>query len=145
MPNGRPRLVNQKLLNQMVALRRQGFSHREIADRIGRSERTARRYTKGVTPQLKISTQPDPVNVLSACAGSIIRSRKQLGLDTRETDLVIKTLRRKLARLDPLIIDWLAKDPEGRREFLREFLRDVKPHISDMREFRRIEAEIGPA
>ncbi len=145
MPNGRPRLVNQKLVNQMVALRRQGFSHGEIAEKVQRSERTVRRYTHGVSPQLKRPTQREPVDVLAVLVRSIIHYRAQLGLDTRETDHVIKALRRTLGLLDPMTREWLATDPQGRRDFLHEFLRDVRSQIGVMREIRRIEAEIGPA
>ena len=145
MPSGRPRLVNQKLINQMVALRRQGFSHREIADKVERSERTVRRYTRGVSPQLELPPQREPVDVLAVGVQSIIRCRAQLGFDTREADQVIKALRRALGPLDPVTSEWLATDPQARRDFLLEFLRDVRPRISDMRAIRRIEAEIGPA
>ena len=143
MPGGRPRLMNQKLVNQMVALRRQGFSHREIADKVERSERTVRRYTRGVTPRLELPRQHEPVDVLSDCVQSILRGRTRLGLDTRETDEMIKALRRTLEPMDPLTIDWLASDRQARRDFLLEFLRNVLPHINDLHHVRRIQAEIG--
>src|SRR5258708_15500182 len=55
---GRPRLGNQVLLDRMVELREQGFSHQEIAEKVDRSPRTVRRYTKGVSPRLELPTQP---------------------------------------------------------------------------------------
>ena len=65
MPNkgstavGRPRMVNQTLLDKMVALRRSGYSLREIAEKVGRSERTVRRYVKDVEPQVEIRMDID--------------------------------------------------------------------------------------
>lgn len=135
--------MNQGLVNRMVTLRRQGFPHREIAEKVGCSERTVRRYTRGVTPQLELPRQHEPVDVLAVCVQSLLRQRTQLGLDTRETDQMIKALRRKLQPMDPLAIDWLATDPQARRDFLHEFLRDVMPHINDLHHIRRINAEIG--
>ena len=135
--------MNQALINRMVTLRRQGFPHREIAEKVGCSERTARRYTHGVTPQLELPRQHEPVDVLSVCVQSILRGRTRLGLDTRETDEMIKALRRTLEPMDPLTIDWLASDPRARRDFLLEFLQNVLPHINDLHHVRRIQAEIG--
>lgn len=143
MSNGHPRLVNQRLINQMAALRRKGFSHGEIAEKVERSERTVRRYTKGVTPQLEIPTQPEPVDVLSACARLILAWRGQLHLDTRETDRVIKALRKQLEGIDPLTMKWLGTDRQARRDFLVEFLRPTLRHINEVRQIQRIEAEIG--
>lgn len=136
--------MNQKLLNQMVALRRQGFSHGEIAEKVERSERTVRRYTRGVSPHLERPPKREAVDVLAVCARSIIHHRAHLGLDMRETDQVIKALRKALEPLDPLTTEWLATDPQARRDLLTEFLRDVRGEISAMRAIRRIEAEIGP-
>jgi transposase len=50
----RRRRVTQETIDQMAALRRQGFSFREIGKRVGCSERTARRYAGTVEPQLRL-------------------------------------------------------------------------------------------
>jgi transcriptional regulator with XRE-family HTH domain len=143
---GRPRLVNQVLVNRMVALRQQGFSHREIADKVERSERTVRRYTKGVSPQVDLPTQPKHVDVLAACAELILDLRKHLELDTEEVDAILKELRKALDRKDPLTLEWFATDERARADFLfYEFLRQVMPGINTMRHIRRIKAEIRAA
>jgi transcriptional regulator with XRE-family HTH domain len=140
---GRPRLVNQVLLSRMVALREQGFSHREIAQKVGRSERTVRRYTKGVSPRVELPTQPKRVDVMAACGRLILDWRKQLDLDTEEVDAVLKELRKALHRKDPLTLEWFATDERARLDFmLYEFLRRVMPGVTTMRHFRRITEQI---
>jgi len=140
---GRPRLVNQLLVNRMVALREQGFSHQEIAEKVERSERTVRRYTKGVSPRVELPTQPKRVDVLAACGRLILDWRKQLELDTEEVDAVLKELRKALDRKDPLTLEWLAIDARARLDFmLHAFLRQVMPGINTMRHIRRIREEL---
>lgn len=140
---GRPRLVNQVLVNRMVALRQQGFSHREIAQKVERSERTVRRYTKAVSPRVQVPAQPNRVDVLAACGRLILDLRKELGLDTVEVDAVLKELRKALDRKDPMTLEWFATDPRARQDFLfYEFLGQVMPGINTMRHIRRIRAEL---
>src|SRR5438128_12663114 len=78
---GRPRKVNQVLLDRMVELRKQGFSHREIAQKVNRSVRTVGRYLHGVTPQLQLPTTPKRVDVLTWCSARVlawVRPRRNL-------------------------------------------------------------------
>lgn len=51
--------MTQDSLNKMVTLRRQNVSHAEIAKRTGYSERTVRRYTRHVAPQLAVPQPGD--------------------------------------------------------------------------------------
>lgn len=142
-PPGRPRLVNQVLVNRMVTLREQGFSHREIAQKVDRSERTVRRYTKGVSPKLELPTQPKRVDVLVACSKVILGLRQRLELDTAEVDVVLKALRKALDQKDPLTLEWLATDRHARVGFLvDEVLRKVMPGINTLRHIRRIREEL---
>lgn len=46
------RRVTQGMIDQMAELRRQGLTFRDIGARVGRSERTARRYVGHVEPQM---------------------------------------------------------------------------------------------
>src|SRR5947199_8782300 len=69
---GRPRKVNQVLLDRMVELRKQGFSHREISQKVNRSVRTVGRYLRGVSPQLQLPTTPTRVDVLAWCRARIL-------------------------------------------------------------------------
>jgi hypothetical protein len=127
------------LVNRMVALRKQGFSHQEIADKVERSERTVRRYTKGVSPRVGVPAQPNRVDVLAACGQLILHWRKELDLDTVEVDAVLKELRKALDRKDPMTLEWFATDARARRDFLLyEFLGQVMPGINTMRHIRRI-------
>jgi len=140
---GRPRLVNQVLVNRMVTLRQQGFSHGEIALKVDRSERTVRRYTKGVSPQLQLPTTPKRVDVLVACTKVILEVRGRLELDTADVDVVLKALRQTLDQKDPLTLEWLATDSHARGDFLvDEVLRKVMPGINTMRHIRRIREQL---
>lgn len=141
---GRPRLVNQVLVNRMVALREQGLSHREIAQKVDRSERTVRRYTKGVSPKLELPTRPKRVDVLVACSKVILGLRQRLEFDTAEVDVVLKALRKALDKKDPLSLEWLGTDRHARVGFLvDEVLRKVMPGINTLRHIRRIREELG--
>ena len=68
---GRPRKVNQVLVDRMVELRKQGFSHWEIAQEVKRSVRTVGRYLRGVSPQLYLPTTLKRVDVLAWCGAWI--------------------------------------------------------------------------
>ncbi len=140
---GRPRLVNQVLVNRMVTLRQKGFSHGEIAQKVDRSERTVRRYTKGVSPQLQLPTTPKRVDVLVACTKVILEVRGRLELDTADVDVVLKALRQTLDQKDPLTLEWLATDSHARGDLLvDEVLRKVMPGINTMRHIRRIREQL---
>jgi hypothetical protein len=128
----------------MVALREQGFSHREIGQKVDRSERTVRRYIKGVSPKLELPSQPKRVDVLVACSNVILALRQRLELDTAEVDLVLKALRKALDQKDPLTLAWLGTDRHARGDFLvNEVLRQVMPGINTVRHIRRIREELG--
>ncbi|PYP21543.1 MAG: hypothetical protein DMD55_20125 [Gemmatimonadetes bacterium] len=127
----------------MVTLRQQGFSHREIAQKVARSERTVRRYTNGVSPQLQLPTTPKRVDVLVACTKVILELRGRLELDTAEVDVVLKALRKTLDQKDPLTLEWLGTDSHARGDFLvDEVLRKVMPGINTMRHIRRIREQL---
>ena len=137
------RLRTRLSAEQLVTLRQQGFSHREIAQKVDRSERTVRRYTKGVSPQLQLPTTPKRVDVLVACTKVILELRGRLELDTAEVDVVLKALRKTLDQKDPLTLEWLATDSHARGDFLvDEVLRKVMPGINTMRHIRRIREQL---
>jgi transposase len=48
------RRITQERINQMVELRRQGLTHKEIGARVGCSERTSRRCVGRVEPAIKL-------------------------------------------------------------------------------------------
>ncbi len=142
---GRPRKVNQVLLDRMVELRRQGFSHHEIAQKVKRSVRTVGRYLRGVSPQLRLPTTPKRVDVLAWCSARILAwVRPHWKLTPKEVDVMLKRLRKVIAGKDPLTAQWLAANEEPRREFLLyEFLPRALASMDTDREFEWIRQEFG--
>ncbi len=141
---GRPRLVNQVLVNKMVTLRQQGFSHQEIAEKVQRSERTVRRYTRGVKPQVAVPTTARRVDVLAHCAKIIVHGRERLQLTTQETDFLLRLLRKAFEGRDPLTRDWLATDSRARVDFLvNEVLRPGMSEIKLRRWIENFREQVG--
>ena len=142
---GRPRKVNQVLLDRMVELRKQGFSHREIAQKVNRSVRTVGRYLHGVTPQLQLPTTPKRVDVLTWCSARVLAwVRPRWKLTPKEADVMLKRLRKTIDEKDPLTVQWLAANEEPRREFLfYEFLPSALNIMDGFREFERIKRQCG--
>lgn len=143
-PPGRPRLVNQVLLNRMIELRKQGFSHREIAEKVRRSERTVRRYTHDVRPQIVVAVAAKPVDVLAACGRIILQLRERLELTTQEVDYVFKHLRKTFESRDPLTRAWLATDAKARSDFLvYDVLRSAMGDIKIRRWIQQFKEQVG--
>ncbi len=141
---GRPRKVNQVLLNRMIELRKQGFSCQEIAQKVQRSERTVRRYTRGVHPQVALVTKAKPVDVLAACGKIILYGRDQLELTTQEVDFLFKKLRKTFESRDPLTREWLATDSKARTDFLfNDVLRSAMGEIKIRRWIQRFREQVG--
>jgi len=142
---GRPRKVNQVLLDRMVELRKQGFSHGEIAQKVNRSVRTVGRYLRGVSPQLRLPTTPKRVDVLAWCSARILAwVRPHWKLTPKEVDVMLKRLRKVIAAKDPLTVQWLAANEEPRLQFLLyEFLPAALRNMNTDREFERIRQEFG--
>jgi hypothetical protein len=134
------------LLDRMVELRIQGFSHHEIAQKVKRSVRTVGRYLRGVSPQLRLPTTPTRVDVLAHCGRIILSGRAQLELTTREVDYVFKKLRKTFELRDPLTRDWLALDSRARMDFLfDEVLRPAMGEVKVRRRFEQFKAQVGDA
>ena len=141
---GRPRKVNQVLLDRMVELRKQGFSCREIAQKVQRSERTVRRYTRGVGPEVTLPTKIKRVDVLAHCGKIILYGRDRLKLTTQEVDYLFKKLRKTFEQRDPLTRDWLATDSRARVDFLfNEVLRPAMSEIKLRRWIEQLRAQVG--
>jgi len=134
---GRPRKVNQVLLDRMVELKKQGFSCREIAQKVQRSERTVGRYTRGVGPEVTLPTKIKRVDVLAHCGKIIVYGRDRLELTTQEVDYLFKKLRKTFEQRDPLTRDWLATDSRARVDFL--FNEVLRPAMSEIKLRRWIE------
>lgn len=114
------RSINQRMVDRMIALRRQGFSHLDIAHQLGCSERTVRRHTHGVSPQLVHAGDQTGVNLLDWGVGQLGKVRRQQHLTLQELDLAIKRWRASVSTLDPLTVERLERDSELRGAFFDE-------------------------
>src|SRR6266550_103506 len=132
----RPRAgrVNQKMIDRMIALRGQGFSHVAIGKRLGCSERTVRRHTQGVSPRLVHASDPKRIDLLAWCAVNIFAAKDRLKLNVQETDVAMKKAREGVSKLDPLTKQRLERDREMRIDFLFNVaLPSAAPEIRSMR------------
>src|SRR6185437_8415999 len=143
--NGAGKRVNQPVLDRMVELRQQGFSMKGIAADVMRSERTVRRYLRGVAPELHVDDQnTTSVDVFEWCADELLKNRQRLGLSLRTLDLLVKRLRPVLGAKDEWTLSRMAENESLRWEFLwKEFWRSVVPEIRNARAIRDIFAELG--
>ncbi|SRR6266550_1532026 len=121
--------VNQKMINGMVKMRTEGFTHAQIAERYGVSQRTSRRHTEGVSPQLvHAGDQAASVNLLAWGAEQLRAIQHALRLSVAELNLGMRRWRDAVFELDDLTIDQLQHDAELRRRFL---LTEVWPGIHE--------------
>ena len=133
------------LLDRMVELRKQGFSHYDIAQKVKRSLRTVGRYLRGVPSQLRLPTAPKRVDVLEWCSARILAwVVPRWKLSPKEVDVMLKGLRNVIAKKDPLTVQWLAAHEEPRLEFLlHEYLPEAGSNMKTDREIERIRREFG--
>jgi len=134
---GRPRLVNQGVLDSMVSLRRQGFSMREIAKKVGRSERTVRRYVKDVEPHVEIRKHLDTTQLMDWFYDAVLAQRRlitaQAGEHWKESfdlgieavDSTMRLLRERLEAMEDITLTRLKTDEELRHQFFKEFISPV--------------------
>jgi hypothetical protein len=128
----------------MIELRKQGFSCQEIAQKVQRSERTVRRYTRRIRPEVVVLTAPKAVDVLAACGKIILYGRDRLELTTQEVDFLFKKLRKTFEARDPLTRDWLATDSKARVAFLfNEVLRPAMSEIRIRRWIQQLREQVG--
>jgi hypothetical protein len=116
----------------MAALRRQGLTFKEIGQRVGGSERTARRYAGRVQPQLHLpSAHPEPevedphqIRERLARWFSDFLYKQNGNPRPRESVTFLaeatRMLRERLDATDPLTLELMVKDVELRKRFLLE-------------------------
>ena len=121
-PSEPPRRVNNKLIERMVAMRRDGFTMKAIAEACGVSERTVRRYVRGVEPKIKMPSELNSDEFTDWCYDQVL-APFEVGLD--RVDASMKSLRELLAGMEPVSIRRLEADESLRAEFCQEFLADV--------------------
>ncbi|PYO97120.1 MAG: hypothetical protein DMD60_07940 [Gemmatimonadetes bacterium] len=128
------RRVNQKMIDQMIALRRQGFTHADIGQRLDVSPRTVRRHTEGVSPQLVHAEDQTRVDLMQWGAVQIRAIQQRWHLRVAELDLCMKRLRTVVSQLDDMTIEQLERDPQLRVQFLmHEIWPPAHEKIDDLR------------
>jgi len=126
--------VNQKMIDQMVRMRREGFTHADIARRLGASERTVRRHTEGVAPQLVHAADETRVDLLKWGALQMRAIQQRWHLTVTELDICMKRLRTVVSELDDMTIEQLERDPQLRVQFLKhEIWPPALEKIDDLR------------
>lgn len=139
------RRVHQKVINRMIELRRQGFSHQEIGKRVGCSARTVRRHTKGVSRGLVHAGEQKAFDLLRWCCVNVFGIRDRLELSIREADAFMKQARAAVSTLDPLTRQRLPDDRQLRLDFLFKVVWPPAARtIQTMRIVGRFEMEFGP-
>jgi hypothetical protein len=144
--------VNQETVDEMAALRRQGLTFQEIGARLGCSERTARRYAGRVEPQLNLpSPLPDPEvrdprDLREELARWFSEFLYRLNehpaprLSVRFMSEATRLIRDRLAEMDPLTLELLAKDRAMKDRFLKEVVGSL---YGDFRSYVQFDEGIG--
>ena len=130
--------MNNVLLDQMVALRRDGFTMKVIAEKVRVSERTVRRYVRGVEPDIRMPSELDSDELTESFYDQILACRRrivataaelwdeQFELGFEAVDSTMKSLRKLLAGMEKVSIRKLAADESLRAEFFLEFMTHVR-------------------
>ena len=144
--------VTQETVDEMAALRRQGLTFKEIGQRVGSSERTARRYAGRVQPQLQLppaNLEPeveDPHQMRERLARWFSDFLYKRNGDPRPRESVTflaeatRMLRERLDATDPLTMELMIKDVELRKRFVLEV---VGLLYSDYRGMVHFDTEFG--
>ena len=153
--------MNNKLIERMVALRRDGFTMKAIAAKVGVSERTVRRYVRGVEPNIKMPSELNSDEFMAASYDLVLAHRRGLVAAASESwdepfefgfDRVndaMKELRELLAGMEKVSVRRLETDEALRAEFFREFLRNLArewaAELNTIRQWRRFQeaADLG--
>jgi hypothetical protein len=146
------RRVNQESVDEMAELRRQGLTFEEIGTRVGCSERTARRYAGRVEPHLQLpAAMPEPQvedprvlreRLARWCSDFLYRLEEypQPRLSVRFMSEATHLMRDRLAEMDPLTLELLAKDRPMKDRFLKEVVGRL---YGDFRNHVQFEEGIG--
>ena len=153
--------MNNKLIERMVALRRDGFTMKAIAAKVGVSERTVRRYVRGVEPNIKMPSELNSDEFMAASYDLVLAHRRGLVAAASKSwdepfefgfnrvNDAMKELRELLAGMEKVSVRRLQTDEALRAEFFREFLRNLArewaAELNTIRQWRRIQeaADLG--
>jgi AraC-like DNA-binding protein len=137
--------VNQRMINRMQELKQQGVTLEEIARQVGCSERTVRRHTEGVTPQLIHATDQPVLDLLDWCVRSVMSASRRGLFNAKELNQIVVHARKVVARLDPYTVEHLEGNAVARKAFLYDdVLRPVLRDIGTQRQVAQIVNELGP-
>ncbi len=124
--------VNQEKVDQMAAYRRQGLTNEEIGIRLGCSERTVRRYTGQVEPQIHLPPaipEPEPASPgrlredLARWFSDLLYKNEEHPRPRESVRFMaeaMRLVRERLAESDPLVLELLVKDSRMRLSLLNE-------------------------
>ena len=143
----------------MVALRRDGFTMKVIAEKVGVSERTVRRYVRGVEPDIRMPSELDSDELTESFYDQVLASRRRIvaiaseywaepfELGMEAVDSAMKSLRGLLAGMENVSIRKLGADDSLRAEFFHEFMTHVhRDWISELKTehfFREFDGSSG--
>jgi AraC-like DNA-binding protein len=146
------RRVNQETVDQMAERRRQGLTFQEIGARLGCSERTVRRYAGRVEPQIQLPpATPEPEGE----DPRVLRERlarwfsdflyrfegyPQPRMSVRFMSEATHLIRDRLAEMDQLTLELVAKDRAMKDRFLKEV---IGPVYADFRNYIQFDSGIG--
>ena len=161
--HGRPcagRSMNNKQIEQMASLRRDGFTMRAIGKEVGVSERSVRRYVTDVEPEIRLPSLNleeladlfyDHIlaqrRLLTRVASEQWEESFDLGFEA--VDAAMQSLREQLSGMDKVTIKRLGADEELRAEFFGEFMvrvgRQWIDELNGIRFVRRLKRQLGDA
>ena len=133
--------VNQKMIDQMTRMRREGCTHSDIARRLGASPRTVRRHTEGVSPQLVHAGDGTRVDLLNWGASQMRALQQRWRHSVTELDIALKVWRTAVSELDDMTVEHLERDPQLRSQFL---LHEVWPAAHEKVDDRRMAQDFPP-
>lgn len=157
---GRPQRVNQDVLDEMSRLRRRGYTIREVAEKVGRSERTVRRYVKGIEPQVKARSDLGSAQLMDWFYDQVLDRRRTLivfahnrwdevvELGVEVIDETARALRKRVSVMDEITVNRMASDEDYRREYFEEFIAPVvkkwMEHLILLRQWAHMAEAAGP-
>lgn len=146
--------MNNELIEKMAALRRDGFTMKIIAEACGVSERTARRWTRGVVPQIKTPAELNSDELTDSFYDQVLAYRRWIVSNASEhwsepfelrldaVDSAMKSLRELFEGMEKVSIRKLGAHESLRAEFFTEFIEQVGHNwiaeLNTIRLWRRI-------
>jgi hypothetical protein len=164
--------VTQEAIDEMAALRRQGFTFRDIGARLGCSERTARRFAGKVEPRLQLpqgnpEPEADPRALRERLASAFLEilyadeRLRSLTLRWQKVDETTqkaiwggppsilflseaeRLIRERLDGIGDLALRPLARDKQSQRRFLREVIGSLYADYVQWHQFAQNFGETG--